>query len=118
MTFDPSEGLKIPSQFQQQLEIKPNKSYLTTAIGLAFRKLDVFGYYKFVTAVKNINLLPDRNSVMKQKRFKAISGFAFKGFVGAIALVYVLLLVYLFGIFKNTTINLLNTQVLKPNIKL
>ena len=91
MTFDPSEGLKIPSQFQQQLEIKPNKSYLTTAIGLAFRKLDVFGYYKFVTAVKNINLLPDRNSVMKQKRFKAISGFAFKGFVGAIALVYVLL---------------------------
>ena len=37
-----------------------NRSYLSTVIGLAFRKLDVFGYYKFVTAVKNINLLPNR----------------------------------------------------------
>ena len=91
MTFDPSEGLKIPSQYEQIIESKQNKSYLTTAIGLAFRKLDVFGYYKFVTAVKNINLLPDRSSVMKQKRMKAISNFAFKGFVGAIASIYVVL---------------------------
>ena len=67
-TFDPTEGLKIPSQYQQILDQKQNKSYLTTAIGLAFRKLDVFGYYKFVTAVKNINLLPDRSSMMKQKK--------------------------------------------------
>ena len=91
MTFDPSEGLKIPSQYEQIIESKQNKSYLTTAIGLAFRKLDVFGYYKFVTAVKNINLLPDRSSVMKQKRMKAISNFAFKGFVGAIASIYLVL---------------------------
>ena len=54
-TFDPTEGLKIPSQNQQILDNKVNKSYLSTSIGLAFRKLDVFGYYKFVTAVKNIN---------------------------------------------------------------
>ena len=91
MTFEPSEGLKIPSQYEQIIESKQNKSYLTTAIGLAFRKLDVFGYYKFVTAVKNINLLPDRSSVMKQKRMKAISNFAFKGFVGAIASIYLVL---------------------------
>ena len=95
MTFDHLKDLNTIT-ISTTIRNKPNKSYLTTAIGLAFRKLDVFGYYKFVTAVKNINLLPDRNSVMKQKRFKAISGFAFKGFVGAIALVYVLLLVYLF----------------------
>ena len=44
-TLDPTEGLKIPSQYQQILDQKQNKSYLTTAIGLAFRKLDVFGYY-------------------------------------------------------------------------
>ena len=90
-TFDPTEGLKIPSQNLTTLESKPNRSYLSTAIGLAFRKLDVFGYYKFVTAVKNINLLPDRSSVMKQKKMKAISGFAFKGISAAVAAVYLLL---------------------------
>ena len=64
---------------------------MSTSIGLAFRKLDVFGYYKFVTAVKNINLLPDRSNVMKQKKMKAISGFAFKGVSAAVAAVYLLL---------------------------
>ena len=90
-TLDPTEGLKIPNQYQQFLDQKQNKSYLTTAIGLAFRKLDVFGYYKFVTAVKNINLLPDRSSMMKQKKMKAISSFAFKGAVGLVAAVYLIL---------------------------
>ena len=90
-TFDPTEGLKIPSQFQQVLDNKDNRSYLSTSIGLAFRKLDVFGYYKFVTAVKNINLLPDRSNVMKQKKMKAISGFAFKGITAAVAAIYLVL---------------------------
>ena len=90
-TFDPIEGLKIPSQFQQILDSKPNNSYLATAVGLAFRKLDVFGYYKFVTAVKNINLLPDRSNIMRQKKMKAISGFAFKGITAAVAGIYLLL---------------------------
>ncbi len=75
--FDPVEGLKVPQQFQKDLDL-PNRSYLTTSIGLAFRKLDVFGYYKFVTAAKNINLLPNRKSMFQQKKMKAISGFAFK----------------------------------------
>ena len=90
-TFDPTEGLKIPSQYQQTLDSKPDRSFLSTAVGLAFRKLDVFGYYKFVTAVKNINLLPDRSSVMKQKKMKAISGFAFKGITAAVAGIYLVL---------------------------
>ena len=90
-TLDPTEGLKIPTQFQAIIDQKQNKSYLTTAIGLAFRKLDVFGYYKFVTAVKNINLLPNRSSMMKQKKMKAISGFAFKGAVGLVAGIYLIL---------------------------
>ena len=90
-TFDPTEGLKIPSQNQQILDNKLNRSYLSTSVGLAFRKLDVFGYYKFVTAVKNINLLPDRSNVMKQKKMKAISGFAFKGITAAVAAIYLVL---------------------------
>ena len=89
-TFDPVDGLKIPQQLEQALSLE-NKSHLTTVIGLAFRKLDVFGYYKFVTAVKNINLLPNRQGMVKQKKMKAISNFAFKGFVGAVVGIYLVL---------------------------
>jgi len=89
-TFDPIDGLKIPQQLEQQINIT-NRSYLSTVVGLAFRKLDVFGYYKFVTAVKNINLLPNRKGMTKQKKMKAISNFAFKGFVGGVIGIYVVL---------------------------
>ena len=88
--FDPIDGLQIPQHLQQAVEL-PNRSYLSTVIGLAFRKLDVFGYYKFVTAVKNINLLPDRKGMIKQKKMKAFSNFAFKGTVAAIAGIYLVL---------------------------
>ncbi len=88
--FDPVNGLKIPKQLEQLVNL-PNRSYLSTTIGLAFRKLDVFGYYKFVTAVKNINLLPNRQNMIKQKKFKAFSNFAFKGAIAAVAVIYVLL---------------------------
>ena len=88
--FDPTDGLQIPKQFEDKINLE-NKSYLTTAIGLAVRKLDVFGYYKFVTAVKNINLLPNRQSMFKQKKMKAISGFAFKGIAASIAALYIIL---------------------------
>ena len=90
-TFDPTEGLKIPTQNQQILDNKVNKSYLSTSIGLAFRKLDVFGYYKFVTAVKNINLLPNRDSMIAQKKAKIFSNFAFKGVVGVVGAIYIIL---------------------------
>ena len=93
--FDPIDGLQIPQQLQQAVEL-PNRSYLSTVIGLAFRKLDVFGYYKFVTAVKNINLLPDRKGMIKQKKMKAFSNFAFKGTIAAIAGIYLILFVLSF----------------------
>ena len=89
-TFDPIDGLKIPQQLDQSVSLQ-NRSYLSTVIGLAFRKLDVFGYYKFVTAVKNINLLPNRKGMVKQKKMKAISNFAFKGFVGGVVGVYLIM---------------------------
>ena len=89
-TFDPLDGLKVPQQLEQSITLE-NRSYLTTVIGLAFRKLDVFGYYKFVTAVKNINLLPNRQGMVKQKKMKAISNFAFKGVVGAVIGIYLVL---------------------------
>ena len=88
--FDPIDGLKIPQQNVESTNLQ-NRSYLSTVIGLAFRKLDVFGYYKFVTAVKNINLLPDRAGMIKQKKMKAFSKFAFKGVAGAVITIYTLL---------------------------
>ena len=88
--FDPIKDLKVPQQLARSVSMI-NRSYLSTVIGLAFRKLDVFGYYKFVTAVKNINLLPNRASMIAQKKAKAFSNFAFKGIVGAVVGVYIIL---------------------------
>ena len=88
--FDPLDGIKIPAQLEENVKLE-NRSYLSTVLGLAFRKLDVFGYFKFVTAVKNINLLPNRDTMIKQKRAKAFSNFAFKGIVGVVAAVYIVL---------------------------
>ena len=88
--FDPLDGLKIPAQLEESINLE-NRSYFSTVLGLAFRKLDVFGYYKFVTAVKNINLLPNRDSMMAQKKAKAFSNFAFKGIVGIVSIIYIVL---------------------------
>ena len=88
--FDPLDGLKVPEQLKQTITLK-NRSYLSTVIGLAFRKLDVFGYYKFVTAVKNINLLPNRKNLIKEKKIKAVSNFAFKGVAGGVIGIYLIL---------------------------
>ena len=88
--FDPLNETSIPSYNLEKVQIE-NKSVFTSVMGLAFRKLDIFGYYKFVTAVKNINLLPNRESLKKQNRMKFISGFAFKGLAAGIASIYLLL---------------------------
>ena len=88
--LDPLDQIKIPAQLEESTNIV-NKSYLSTVMGLAFRKLDVFGYYKFVTAVKNINLLPNRDNMIKQKKMKVFSNFAFKGVIGVVALIYIAL---------------------------
>ena len=88
--FDPLDGIKIPAQMEESVKYN-NRSYFSTVIGLAFRKLDVFGYYKFVTAVKNINLLPDRHSMIAQKKAKFFSNYAFKGIVGLVAIIYIVL---------------------------
>ena len=88
--FDPFDGIKVPAQLENEINMK-NRSYFSTVMGLAFRKLDVFGYYKFVTAVKNINLLPNRDNMIAQKKAKAVSSFAFKGVVGVVAIIYITL---------------------------
>jgi type IV pilus assembly protein PilN len=89
--FDPLSSISIPSYNKEKTNID-NKSIFTSVLGLAFRKLDVFGYYKFVTAVKNINLLPNRDTVRQQNKIKFLSGFAVKGVAGTILGIYVILI--------------------------
>ncbi len=93
--FNPFDGIKIPAQIENETKLS-NPSYFSTVMGLAFRKLDVFGYYKFVTAVKNINLLPNRENMIAQKKAKAFSNFAFKGIAGIVAVIYIVLFGFAF----------------------
>ena len=95
LNFDPLQSVSIPSYNSEKIP-NDNKSPLSSVLGLAYRKLDVFGYYKFVTAVKNINLLPNRDAVRQQNRLKFLSGFAFKGIAGVVAGIYLLLIVLSF----------------------
>ena len=44
--FDPMEGLKIPAQLEEEPDTIIDHIF-STVMGLAFRKLDVFGYFKF-----------------------------------------------------------------------
>ena len=93
--FDPLNEVKVPEYNKEKTEIK-NKSIYTSVLGLAYRKLDVFGYYKFVTAVKNINLLPNREALKRQTKMKFLSGFAAKGLIGGIAALYIFLIGFSF----------------------
>ena len=104
--FDPIKEIKVPAQLEENVNYQ-NRSYFASVIGLAFRKLDVFGYFKFVTAVKNINLLPNRDNMIAQKKAKAYSNFAFKGVIGIVAVIYVAL----FG-FAFWQINTLNQKLI------
>ena len=95
----------MPAQYEENINFK-NRSYFSTVIGLAFRKLDVFGYFKFVTAVKSINLLPNRSSMLAQKKAKIFSNYAFKGITTIVAVIYIIL----FGL-SFWKINTLNKKI-------
>ena len=110
--FDPLNEIQIPEYNKEKIDII-NKSIYTSVLGLAYRKLDVFGYYKFVTAVKNINLLPNREALKRQTKMKFLSGFAMKGLVGGIAAIYIFLIGFSFfqiGANKNKLVNESNIQ--------
>ena len=71
--MSPFNFVQIPSQFKSRVEQEKNPSSLAVAVGLATRQLDVFGYYKFVTAVSNINLLPDRADRVNKEKKKSVT---------------------------------------------
>ena len=92
--FDPLAFVSVPTYNRDKVNLGDNQSTIASVMGLAYRKLDIFGYYKFVTAVRNINLLPNRDTVRQQNKIKFLSGFAFKGLAIAIAITYFVLIGY------------------------
>jgi len=88
--YDPLSSMLVPAYNKEKVNLD-NRSTITSVLGLAYRKLDVFGYYKFVTAVKNINLLPNRDAVRQKNKIKFLSGFAFKGLAATIVIIYFVL---------------------------
>jgi type IV pilus assembly protein PilN len=107
--FDPIQDLNVQEQLKQNVD-QSNRSYFTSVIGLAFRKLDVFGYYKFVTAVKNINLLPNRDAVISEKKAQMFSNFAFKGVISIVAVVYIVLFSFSFWQISNLNKKVVNYE--------
>jgi len=87
--FDPMDELQIPANLDEMIEAEPNVSVFTSAIGLAVRKVDIFGYYKYVTGVNNVNLLPNRDTVRQVERKKMLSRIGMLG-VGAVLGIFVI----------------------------
>ena len=71
--FDTLEGVVVPDNLKEKSSAEPNPSVFSSVMGLATRKLDVFGYYEYVTGANNVNLLPDRDGVKNQEKMKFLS---------------------------------------------
>jgi len=71
--FDALSKVTLPENLKEKASAEPNSSVFSSVLGLATRKLDVFGYYEYVTGTNNINLLPDREGVRNQEKIKFLS---------------------------------------------
>ena len=71
--FNALKELTIPENLKEKTTAEPNLSIFSSVLGLATRRLDVFGYYEYVTGTNNINLLPDRDGVKNQEKMKFLS---------------------------------------------
>lgn len=74
-TFNPLADIRVPENIEKKVSAEPNASMFASVLGLATRKLDVFGYYQYVTGVNNINLLPNRESVKAKEKAKTYSKY-------------------------------------------
>lgn len=70
---NPFSDILVPANLNERVEVEKNKSSFTVSLGLATRRLDIFGYFKFVTAVSNINLLPNREERISEEKNKNTS---------------------------------------------
>ena len=118
----PFDKLTIPEQLKEKTSAEENPSMFTAVIGLATRRLDVFGYFKFVTGVRNINLLPNRSNVKKKKRSDLYSKIIYIGASIGLALLFVMYGVFAFGKYISNKQELadydvINQQFEQANVK-
>ena len=99
--FDPMDELQVPANLDDIIEAEPNVSVFTSAIGLAVRKVDIFGYYKYVTGVNNVNLLPNRDTIRQVERKKLLSRIGLLG-IGAVMSLFVIGTLFYQYFFDNT----------------
>jgi len=71
--FDMMSGVTVPENLKEKAFAELNSTVFSSVLGLATRKLDVFGYYKYVTGTNNINLLPDRDNIRNVEKIKFFS---------------------------------------------
>ena len=71
--FDALKNITLPENLKEKASAEQNPSVFSSVLGLATRKLDVFGYYEYVTGTNNINLLPNRDGVKSQEKMKFFS---------------------------------------------
>ena len=88
--FDPAANLLIPENLQAEVYKEKNLSVFSSAIGLATRKVDIFGYYKYVTGVNNVNLLPNRDTVRNAEKKKILSKLGIRA-LGVLVVLFIIL---------------------------
>lgn len=71
--FNALKNITLPANLKEKALAEQNLSVFSSVLGLATRKLDVFGYYEYVTGTNNINLLPNREGVKNQEKMKFLS---------------------------------------------
>ena len=88
--FDAFKKIIVPENIKKKSSAEQNQSMFCSVLGLATRKLDVFGYYEYVTGTNNINLLPDRDGVKDQEKLKFLSrwGVAIFGVFAVLVSIY------------------------------
>jgi len=99
--LDPTANLTIPSNIRNIMSSSANRSVYASALGLATRKADVFGYYKYVTGVNNVNLLPNKESIISNQKKKILSKYGLMGTISGI-LLFVLLTTLYFSYANNS----------------
>ena len=79
--FNTLKNITVPANIKEKASAEPNSSVFSSVMGLATRKLDVFGYYEYITGADNINLLPDRDGIKTQEKMKFLSRWGIVIFV-------------------------------------
>lgn len=73
--FDVFADIHVTENLKEKAESEPNATVFSSVMGLATRKLDVFGYYQYVTGANNINLLPGREKIRNVEKTKLFSSW-------------------------------------------